>query len=57
MMTCTRCGATMKAGIRSTVLVQKAVGLVALESADRDEVRPGDSYYCPACQEERERNP
>lgn len=45
------CGNEMKAGLRSTVMVQKARGLV-LSDAIRDEPRSGDTYVCPVCRDQ-----
>ncbi|MDO8357289.1 MAG: hypothetical protein Q7U76_12940 [Nitrospirota bacterium] len=42
------CGNEMKAGLRSTVLVQKAKGMVLCD-ADRDQVKSGDTYVCLVC--------
>ena len=55
-MHCHGCGVEIKAGLRPTVVVQKAMGLM-LNTADRDELRSGDSrpLFCSACQE-RENN-
>lgn len=52
-MVCTHCGleVTLKAGHRPTVVVQKAVGFEAVNTVDRDEVRSGDHWVCPACEE------